>query len=293
VAFDNSVMQLRGVRTNAMDGLLKLNSKVYFEKEPRVELFLDCNNIDMREFLVQTNNFGQEAITAENLRGRLNSLIRINMYMDSLGNFQHDKLYMVADVTLLDGEILNLKMLEGFSSFVKMSDLKHIVFTELHNQFKIENSKFIMPAMFIQSNALNLLVGGTYSFNHDMDFHVKINASQVFGNKFKKYNPDKPVIKARQNGLINIYARILGNLYGDYTYRIGPKYTKESKRFLDEQLASDLPALTNTLALEFSQNKNIADPTSKVNALKQPSQWEDIPEYEAEEGEPLEYLDVQ
>ncbi|MFK7796068.1 MAG: AsmA-like C-terminal region-containing protein [Aureispira sp.] len=293
VAFDNSVMQLRGVRTNAMDGLLKLNSKVYFEKEPSIELFLDCDNIDMREFLVQTKNFGQEAITAENLRGRLNSLIRINMYMDSLGNFQHDKLYMVADLTLLDGEILNLKMLEGFSSFVKMSDLKHIVFTELHNQFKIENSQFIMPAMFIQSNALNLLVGGTYSFNHDMDFHVKINASQVFGNKFKKYNPDKPVIKARQNGLVNIYARILGNLYGDYTYKIGPKYTKESKRFLDEQLASNLPALTNTLALEFSRNKNIADPTSKVNALKQPSQWEDIPEYEGEEGEPLEYLDVQ
>lgn len=292
VAFDNSVMLLKGVRANAMDGLLKLNSKVYFEKEPRIELFLDCDNIDMREFLAQTNNFGQEAITAENLRGRLKSLIRVNMYMDSLGNFQHDKLYMVADVTLKNGEMLNLKMLEGFSSFVKMSDLRHLVFTELHNQFKIENGKFIMPAMFIQSNALNLLVGGTYSFDHDMDFHLKINAGQVVTNKFKRYNPDKPVVKARQNGLFNIYARIMGNLYGDYTYKIGPKYTKESKRFLEEQLARDLPALTNTLAMEFNKNKNIADATTKINALKQPAQWEDIPEYESEGEEPLEYLDM-
>ncbi|MGH1337580.1 MAG: AsmA-like C-terminal region-containing protein [Aureispira sp.] len=291
VAFDNSVLLLRGVKVNAMDGLLKLNSKVYFEKEPRVELFLDCDNIDMREFLAQTNSFGQEAITAENLRGRLNSLIRVNMYMDSLGNFQHDKLYMVADVTLLNGEILDLKMLEGFASFVKMSDLKHLVFTELHNQFKIENGQFIMPAMFIQSNALNLLVGGTYSFDHDMDFHLKINAGQVVANKFKRYNPDKPVVKARQKGLFNIYARILGNLYGEYTYKISPKYTKESKRYLEEQLARNLPALTNTLALEFNKNKNIADANSKVTELKQPTQWEDIPEYESEGEEPVEYLD--
>lgn len=292
VSFDKSVMLLKGVKVNAMDGLLKLNSKVYFEKEPRVELFLDCENIDMREFLAQTNNFGQEAITAENLRGRLKSLIRVNMYMDSLGNFQHDKLYMVADVTLRDGEILNLKMLEGFSSVVKMSDLKHLVFTELHNQFKIEDSKFIMPAMFIQSNALNLLVGGTYSFNHDMDFHLKINAGQVVANKFKRYNPDKVVVKAREKGLFNIYARILGNLYGDYTYKISPKYTKESKRFLEEQLARDLPALTNTLAAEFNKNKNIADANSKAPEIKQPTQWEDIPEYESEDEQPLEFLDM-
>lgn len=292
VAFDKSVMKLKGVKVSAMDGLFKLNSKIYFEKEPRVELFLDCDNIDMREFLAQTNNFGQEAITADNLRGRLKSLIRVNIYMDSLGNLQHDKLYMVADVTLRNGEILNLKMLEGFSTFIKMSDLKHLVFTELHNQFKIENSKFIMPAMFIQSNALNLLVGGTYSFEHNMDFHLKINAGQVVANKFKRYNPDKPIIKARQHGLFNIYARIMGNLYGDYTYRTSPKYTKESKRFLEEQLASKLPALTNTLAQEFNKNKNIADANTKVTELKQPTQWEDIPEYESDEDAPLEFLDM-
>ncbi len=291
VAFDKSIMLLKGVRVNAMDGLLKLNSKVYFEKEPRIELFLDCKDIDMREFLAQTDNFGQEAITSDNLRGRLQSLIRVNMYMDSLGNFQHDKLYVIADVTLRDGEILNLKMLEGFSSVVKMSDLKHLVFTELHNQFKIENGKFIMPAMFIQSNALNLLVGGTYSFNHDMDFHIKINAGQVIANKFKRYNPDKTVVKAREKGLFNIYARIMGNLYGEYTYHIGPKYTKESKRFLEEQLARDLPAITNTLAAEFDKNKNIADANSRAPEIKQPTQWEDIPEYESEGEEPLEYLD--
>lgn len=287
VEFDKSVLQLKGVKVNAMKGVFELNSKIHFEKEPRIELFLDCNDIDIQEFLVQLNNFGQEVITADNLRGRLKSLIKVNIFLDSLGNFKNEDLFVVADVKITNGELINLKMIEGFSTFIKMRDLQYISFTELKNQFKIEHGKFILPAMFIQSNALNLVVGGQYSFNHDLDFKLKINAGQVIANKFKKYNPDKAAIKARQQGLFNIYARISGNLYGDYDYQIGPKY---SKKFLDSQLSTDLPAITNTLRTEFAKNSNQEATKPVIEALAQPKEWEDIPEYEGEEGE-VEYID--
>lgn len=287
VEFDKSIMQLKGVKVDAMDGLFELNSKIYFEKEPRLELFLDCNNIDIQEFLAQLDNFGQDVLTAEHLRGRLKSLIKVNLFLDSLGNFKNEDLFVVADVEITNGELINLKMLEGFSSFIKMRDLQHIAFTKLKNQFKIEHGKFILPAMFIQSNALNLVVGGQYSFNHDLDFKIKINAGQVIANKFKRYNPDKTAIKARQQGLFNIYARIMGNLYGDYDYKIGPKH---SKKFLDAQLSQELPAITNTLRAEFAKNNNIEASQPTIQPLAQPKEWEDIPEYNGEEGD-LEYID--
>lgn len=286
VAFRNSIMLLKGVQVTSMDGVFELNGKIFFEKEPRIALFVDCDNIDMQQFLAQTNNFGQEAITAENIRGRLKALVQINLFLDSLGNFKNEDLYVVADVSLKNGELINVKLFEGFSSFIKMRDLRHIVFTELNNQFKIENGQFVMPAMFLQSNALNLVIGGTYNFNHDMDFRLKINAGQVFANKFKRYNPDKVAIKARKNGLINIYARIWGNLYGDYQYKVGPRH---AKAFLEEQLNRNLPALTNTLRAEFAAGAG-ARQAQAVKTLEQPEQWDDIPEYEGEE-QPLEYLD--
>lgn len=289
VEFDRSVMQLKGVKVDAMDGVFELNSKIYFEKEPRLELFLDCNNIDIQEFLAQLDNFGQEVMTDDNLRGRLKSLIKVNLFLDSLGNFKNEDLFVVADVEIIDGELINLKMLEGFSSFIKMRDLQHIAFTKLKNQFKIEHGKFILPAMFIQSNALNLVVGGQYSFNHDLDFKLKINAGQVIANKFKKYNPDKAAIKARQQGLFNIYARIAGNLYGEYDYQIGPKH---SKKFLEAQMSQELPAITNTLRHEFAKNSNKEAATPSIQALAQPKEWEDIPEYDGEEGE-VEYIDFE
>ncbi len=281
VEFNNSIMSLKGVKINAMNGQFELNSKIYFEKEPRVELFLDCKGIEIQEFLSQLDNFGQDVLTADNLRGKLHSLIKVNLFMDSLGNFKHDDLFVVADVKIKDGELIKLKMLESFSAFIKLRDLEHIKFTELKNQFKIEHGKFHMPAMFIQSNALNLLIGGEYSFAHDMDFKIKINAGQIVANKFKKYNPDKPAIKAKQKGLFNIYARIFGNLYGDYNYKLGPKH---SKKYLEAQLLQDLPVIANSLRAEFLKTTGgtVAEPA--IEALSQPKEWEDIPEFEGDGG---------
>jgi hypothetical protein len=288
VEFKNSAMSLKQVQINAMGGVFELNSKVYFEKEPRVELFLDCNDIDIQEFLLQFDNFGQEVLTSDNIRGKLKSLIKINLFMDSLGNFKHDDLFVVADVKITDGELINLKMLESFSSFIKLRDLQQITFTELKNQFKIVHGQFHMPAMFIQSNALNLLIGGKYNFNHDMDFKLKINVGQILASKFKKYNPEKPAIKARKKGLFNIYAHIFGNLYGDYQYKLGPKH---SKKYLEAQLIEDLPVIANTLREEFYKTTGGAGKEPIVEDLKEPEDWGDIPEFEGQEGEDEEYIE--
>lgn len=288
IAFDKSIMSLKGVTVAAMDGKFELNSKIHFEKQPYVEAFLDCNNIDIRQFFEQLDNFGQEVMTADNIHGRLNSLIKMNVFFDSLGNFKQDELFVVADVTINNGELLDFEMLESFASFVKLQDLKNINFTTLKNQFKIEHQKLIIPAMFIQSNAINLVVGGEYSFEHDMDFKIKINAGQVLANKFKRFNPDREPIKAKQKGLFNIYAHIYGNLYQDYNYRVGPKNTKKA---LEAQLNSDLPAINNTLRAEFTKSEAAGSSQAKLQQLKEPTEWEDIPEYDGGEVEEVEYIE--
>ena len=137
-----------------------------------------------------------------------------------------------------------------------------------------------MPAMFIQSNALNLLIGGEYSFNHDMDFKIKVNAGQVIASKFKKYNPDKTPVKARKKGFFNLYRQIYGNLYGDYQILTKPVLCK---KYLDAQLRQNLPMLTNTLRTEFSKTAGGTEPF--VKEMIQPEGWEDIPEYQGGEGE--------
>ncbi len=284
VEFGNSIMSLRGVQVEAMQGAFELNSKIHFDKEPRVELFLDCKKIDIQQCFNQFNNFNQTVLTDKNLKGSLDALVKVNLFLDSLGNFKHQDLYVVADVNISDGELNNFRMLENLASFVKMRDLEQISFKELQNQFKIEQGRFYMPAMFIQSNALNLMIGGEYSFNHDMDFKIKVNAGQIFANKFKKYNPDKKPIKAKRKGFFNIYRQIQGNLYGDYQVLAKPLLCK---KYLDAQLRQNLPLLTNTLRTEFNASSTLS---TAVKELIQPEEWEDIPDNEGEVQE-IEYIE--
>ena len=50
-----------------------------------------------------------------------------------------------------------------------------------------------------------------------------------------------------------------------------------------KHLNLNLPVLANTLRLEFKRNTGLEEPL--IQELKQPTEWEDIPEYEGVEGE--------
>ncbi|MCP4442728.1 MAG: AsmA-like C-terminal region-containing protein [Aureispira sp.] len=282
MVFDNNILSVKGVSMDAMAGHWELNSKVFFEKAPYMEAYLECKGVDMQQLLYQCENFGQDVIQDHQMRGTLNSLIKVNASFDEVGNFMSDDLKVLADVDLQNGELIGLKMLEDFSAFIKLKDLRHIKFTNLRNQFKIEKGVFHIPAMFIRSNALNLTIAAKHSFNQDMDYKVKVNVGQVLAAKMKKYNPDMKPLKARQKGLFNIYVRYWGNLYGETQWKKGKKHAKKE---LDEQLAQDLPAIANTLRAEFSgaSVRSGNSPTAdNVQTLKEPEEWTDLGEGEDE-----------
>lgn len=280
--FENSLLKIKSLKLNAMEGELELNSKIYLTNAPQIEAYLDCHNLDVEQFLAQCDNFGQENLKDRHLHGRLTSLFKVEAFWDEQGNFLTDKLFVVADVLLQDGELIGFEPLERFSAFIKIQDLRHIKFVDLRNQFRIEKSAFYMPAMFIRSNALNVIVSGYHSFNQDIDYKLKINVDQVIAQKFKKFNPELTAIKAKQNGLFNFYGRITGNVTkGDYKFKKGKKDVKEP---LEAELNRELPLLANQLRDEFSQSFGLADPSgqliqdiqSKLTELRQNSEWEDL-----------------
>ena len=46
-------------------------------------------------------------------------------------SFLYDKLHVLAEVNIADGELVRFKLLETFSEYVKIKDLRHIKFTNL------------------------------------------------------------------------------------------------------------------------------------------------------------------
>ncbi|MCB0584814.1 MAG: hypothetical protein KDD06_05740, partial [Phaeodactylibacter sp.] len=95
--FDNNIMGIRG-EVAAFNGQLLLDGKTYFQDEPYLEAKLTCKAIDVTEFFRQSENFGQDVLQSQNLKGKLDALIAIYAYWDKEGNFDMDKLRVLAGV---------------------------------------------------------------------------------------------------------------------------------------------------------------------------------------------------
>lgn len=274
--FNNNVMSVQNLKVDAMDGTFELNSKIYFEKEPKLEAFFDCEGANVHELLYQFDNFGQNTIKDRHLQGSLEALVHVQAFWDEYGNFKDNELKVVADINLTNGELLGFEMLEDFAAYIKLKTLRRMKFSDLHNQFRIENKTFHMPAMLIRSNALNLVVSGKHTFDQDIDYMIKVNGGQVLAQMFKKHNPNMEPLKAKKKGSINIYRRIRGNLDSgeDLIFDKGAKINK----YLLAEMERNTIGITNHLKTEFTRAAPSGEAMGapKLAPIEEPEEWGDL-----------------
>lgn len=261
IAIRDQKLGIKGVRVDAMNGIINLDGKVHLTDTPWLEAKIKCHQIDAKKAFYQCENFGQEVLEDSNIKGKLDAKVLVKAYWNEKGEFLDNKLYTIADVTLDKGELINFEMLESLSKYVKLKDLQHVKFTKTRNQFGILRGIFYIPSMFLQSNALNLSLSGSHRIKTDgkMDYLVKVNAGQVLWNKFKKYNPKKKPKKSRKKGFWNIYCNVSGNL-DDYEY----KYGKKNYKSLNQKMSGHFDRIRRDIKNELGEN-----------ALFEPIDWTD------------------
>ncbi len=224
--FKNKKLKIRNVKVDAMKGNFTLRGDVTFDEAPNLTTKIYCDGIDAREFFRQAEDFGQDYLTYKNIKGTLDAKIKIDAEWNEAGEFMDNKLLVLSDVEMTNGELIGFKMLEDFSKYIKLRDLQRIKFTKTNNQFALKNNTFYIPTMFIQSNATNMTLAGRHTMEHDMDYLIKVNGGQTLLNKFKRFNPSRKALKAKKKGFINIYTHVSGTL-DDYDFVYGKKNYKK------------------------------------------------------------------
>ncbi|MBO9571750.1 MAG: hypothetical protein J7497_06010, partial [Chitinophagaceae bacterium] len=140
-----------------------------------VSLHTKMNNMDVARLFAAFNNFGQDAITAKNLKGKLSADID---YRTSITN----KAKMVAAASegkvnfiLENGELINFMPLQEVGEKVfKKQDFSHVSFADLKNTLDIRGTAFIVNPMDIRSTALNFSVEGVYDFKKGTDMSISL-----------------------------------------------------------------------------------------------------------------------
>ena len=250
----------------AMGGNWNVDGTMALDYRPHLTTKLTTNQVNITEFFRQTDNFGQNVLKCENLSGRVNLKMVINAYWDEGLNFMTDKLHVLGDVNVTNGELVGLKMLESFSNYVNIQDLRRIKFTNLNNQFEIYHRSIHIPVMFIQSNALNLQISGEHSFDQNINYNLIVNAGQVLLSKFLRNNSSLDPQPDQRNGLFNLYYNIGGSV-NKYEFSSNKNGVKTAFA-QSEQHKNDIRlALAKVFGSNISETANVLDDKNKMNPI--------------------------
>ncbi len=184
---------LKDVSLKHANGMMRLNGKLK-EQDARsyaAAINVTMNNVDINKVLYSFNNFSQDAIKSENIRGKLSSNVVMSMNIDRQMQREPTNLEGFLDFSLKNGALINFEPMQKLQFFLfKNRNFDEIRFAELKNRIELKNRSFIINRMEIQSSALTLFVKGIYSLdgNTDLSMQVPLSNLKKRGEDYKPEN---------------------------------------------------------------------------------------------------------
>ena len=261
----DSTISILQFLTHTQSGML--NASGVMKKTPSNVPFnylVDFTNLDIASTFQQFNNFGQQIVTDEKIRGSLSGKVLVHGNFDRNFKIKPESISATADFAIDNGELNNVSQLMSMSKYLKVKDLEHLKFATLKNQIEINHRKIILPEMSIKTNAVNLTLSGIHSFDNDMDYLVKVSLLEVFARKLGK-SEDANWEQDEKSGF-NIFLRMTGNASN-------PKFSL-NKKASRQQFKENMKAEQQTMQKLIRAELNGEQPKEKPIDFKQPDKVE-------------------
>lgn len=254
-----------------------------------ITCFSDIRKINVTKFFTAFENFGQETIMDKNIKGLVSAKIQYAAVFTPELEIDLDKLYAGLDMTVENGELNNVETLKKLWRFIDLKELENMRFSALHNQLEVKNRMVTIPKMEIKSNVLDFMASGTHTFDHAINYRVKLSLNELLAKKVRKpKQKDTEFGPIEDDGLgrTNIFLLMTGTAYEPVI-----KYdTKGAIENVKQDLKVEKQGLKKILNEEFGLFKKDTSLTN-MNKVKKEDQkkfiikWEeaDIKEEEKKE----------
>ena len=179
------------------------------------------NNVNVEKLFYAFENFGQDAITDQNLRGTFFGGTSVSGSMNDNGEIVPHSFRGLVNFDIRNGALVNFEPMAKVGAFAFPNrNFSNIRFSNLKNTLNIQGSKVIIPPMEIRSNVLNIFLEGVYSFSTGTNIAIKIPLR----------NPEKDGLMLNKdlkkerslNGIV-INLRALDGENGKVKFRLGKK----------------------------------------------------------------------
>ncbi len=194
LGYEPEIIDINKFTFNYIDGTISGNSLIQQETDSclLVSCTADLKYIDIQQLFTSFNNFSQQFILDENLKGKMGGKATFIACWDNHLNFVPAGLTAQADLEIINGELLKFDPMLSLSRYINVEELRHIKFKTLKNNIFIFDRQIWIPEMLIHSSAFNIALSGTHSFDNDFDYRLRVALSDVL---FKKARRKKQEIE--------------------------------------------------------------------------------------------------
>lgn len=176
IILDQSGISLQDISLNNADGRLQIKGNIdQTGSVNRFTIAANIANVNIAKLFYSFENFGQEAIAYQNIRGVFNSSTKVSGAMSEEGKIMPKSLKGTVSFNIRNGSLLNFEPVENVGRFAFPNrDFSNITFTSLKNTLDINGGLIDIRPMIISSSVLNLSLEGVYGTSGGTDIALRI-----------------------------------------------------------------------------------------------------------------------
>jgi hypothetical protein len=165
------------------------------------------NGIYLDSVFYVFENFYQDFIQDKHLKGQAYADVELEMVLNEQLHLIASTLISDISATIKNGELNNFEPLKKLNKYIDDESLSKLRFADLKNEIHIENKTIYIPQMDIKSNATDIRLSGTHTFDQHIDYRV---VAPLRGKK--KMDPDEAfgAVEDDGSGKPKIFLKITG-----------------------------------------------------------------------------------
>lgn len=194
------------------------------------------------------DNFDQDFVKSTNLKGNLSADVTFFTEWSNDFKLYQNTLFTECEARLQNGYLIDFEPMQRLSKKEEIEELKNVRFSEISNTIILKDETVIIPRMDINSNAFNIDLAGTQSFNGDFEYQFQVILNEILSAKREKAKKRNDFGEVEEDGLgrTKIFLVMKGNP-DEYSIEYDLKRGKEELKKKVDAEKKDLSRILNSL----------------------------------------------
>ena len=187
---NDTVAVVENLRLGAFKGSMNASARVKFKNDSLMDIWFrtHIDKMDLKQLLVEFDNFDQTDVTSENLSGLMTT--DLDGYLEMVNGdsvyFDMVPIKVLGRLKLEEGAIVNLEMLKKLDKVTGMNELDNIQFQTLETSLFVRHGSLFLPQTDIKTTAMNMSVFAMQGMaNKNFEYHLKIFPGEILFGKWK------------------------------------------------------------------------------------------------------------